>query len=34
MDEQKDNKTIPRDNNIDSILKFIHERPACHLKTN
>ena len=32
MDEQKDNKTIPRDNNIDRILKFIHERPACHLR--
>lgn len=27
MDEQKDNKTIPRDdNNIDRILKFIHKK--------
>jgi len=32
MDEQKYNKTIPIDNNIDRILKFIHEKPACHLR--
>jgi predicted transcriptional regulator len=32
MNEQRENKTTPIDNNIDRILKFIHERPACHLR--
>jgi predicted transcriptional regulator len=34
MSEQKNKKTISIDNNnnIDRILKFIHERPACHLR--
>ena len=30
MDEQEDKKLIHSDN-TNSILKFIHERPACHL---
>ena len=32
MDEQKYNKINHSDNNIDRILKFIHQRPACHFR--
>ena len=31
MDEQEDKKSLHSDN-TDCILKFIHERPACHLR--
>jgi predicted transcriptional regulator len=31
MDEQEDKKSL-RSDNTDRILKFIHERPACHLR--